>query len=201
MSLQKRFGQFAAVAFVGLVLAACADQKGPAQAAINGIESAVSAATDEASKYVPDQLADVQSKLAALKDSFARKDYKSVIAGAPAVLSAAQGLAAAAAAKKDEILTALAGDWKGLSASLPGVMDAVKSRVDMLGKSRRLPSGVDLATAKSSLADATGSWDKAKAAFAANNLEEAVSTAKDVKAKLDAAAAALKLDLTKAPAK
>lgn len=201
MSLQKRFGQFVAVAFVGLVLAACADQKGPAQAAINGIESAISAATDEASKYVPDQLADVQSKLAALKDSFAKKDYKAVIAGAPAVLTAAQGLAAAASAKKDEIVTAMAGDWKNLSASLPGVMDAVKSRVDVLSKSRRLPSGVDLAAAKSGLADATGAWDKAKAAFAANNLEEAVTTAKDVKAKLDAAAASLKLDLTKVPAK
>jgi len=199
MSLKRRFGQFAAVAFVGLVLAACASQKEPAAAAISGIESAISGASAEASKYVPDQLADVQSKLAGLKDSFAKQDYKAVIAGAPAVLSAAQGLAAAAAAKKDEIAKALSGDWTGLAGSLPGVLDAVKSRVDMLSKSKKPPAGVDLASAKADLAEASGLWDKAKAAFAANNLEEAVNTAKDVKAKADAAASALKLDLTPAP--
>jgi len=108
-------------------------------------------------------------------------------------------MAAAAAAKKDEIVKALSDDWTGLAGSLPGVLDAVKSRVDILSKSKKLPAGVDLASAKASLADASGLWDKAKAAFAANNLEEAVSTAKDVKAKADAAASALKLNLTPAP--
>ena len=139
MSLKNRFSQFAALAFV-LVLAACANQKEPATAAINSIESAISAASADASKYVPDQLADVQSKFGALKDSFSKQDYKAVLAGAPAVLSAAQGLAAAAAAKKDEIMKALTGDWTQLSGALPNLVSAVKSRVDILSKSRKLPA-------------------------------------------------------------
>jgi hypothetical protein len=201
MSLKNRFAQYALVAFVGVVLAACANQKEPAATAISGIETAVNAASADASKYVPDQLADVKTKLADLKASFDKQDYKAVLAGAPAILSSAQGLVAAAAAKKDEIMKALNGDWTGLAASLPGVVSAVQSRVDMLSKSKKVPAGIDLAAAKSGLADATSLWSKAQAAFSAGNLEEAVSTAKDVKAKAEAAAAALKLDLTKpAPA-
>ena len=38
-------------------------------------------------------------------------------------------------------------------------------------------------------------WSKAQAAFAAGNLDEAVSTAQDVKAKIEPVAATLKLDL------
>jgi hypothetical protein len=199
MSFRNRFAQYALVAFVGVVLAACANQKEPAQTAINGVDSAINTVSAEAAKYVPDQLADVKAKFDGLKASFDKQDYKAVLAGAPAVLSAAQGLAAAAGEKKDAIMKSLNGDWTGLAASLPGVVSAVQSRVDMLSKSKKVPAGIDLAAAKSGLADATSLWSKAQAAFSAGNLEEAVNTAKDVKAKAEAAAAALKLDLT-APA-
>ena len=69
---------------------------------------------------MPDQLADVQSKLGALKASFDKQDYAAVVTGAPAVLSAAQGLATAAAAKKDEVLKALNDTWTRLADSVPG---------------------------------------------------------------------------------
>ena len=54
---------------------------------------------------------------------------------------------------------------------------------------------IDLAAAKTNLADATTLWGKAQAAFSANNVEEAVNAAKEVKAKAEAAAAALKMKL------
>ena len=201
MSLRNRFSQFAVLAFVGLALAACANQKEPAAAAISSIDAAISTASAEASKYVPDQLADVQSKFAALKDSFSKQDYKAVLAGAPAVLTAAQGLVTAATVKKDEVMKALNGDWTTLAASLPNLVAAVKSRVDILSKSKskKLPAGVDLTAAKADLEEATTLWTKATGAFSSGNVEEAVNTAKEVKAKAEAAAAALKLDLT-APA-
>jgi hypothetical protein len=43
-------------------------------------------------------------------------------------------------------------------------------------------------------------WSKAQAAFAAGNLDEAVNTAKGVKAKIVVLAASLKLDLPAAAA-
>ena len=196
MLSRNRFSQFAVLAFVGLALAACANQKEPAAAAISGIDAAINTASAEASKYVPDQLTDVQAKFAALKDSFDKQDYKSVLTGGPAVLTAAQGLVAAAAAKKDEVMKALNGDWTSMAASLPNLVGAVKSRVDMLSKSKKPPAGVDLAAAKMSLEESTSLWTKAQGAFSSGNLEEAVNTAKEVKSKAEAAAAALKLDLS-----
>ena len=178
-----------------LLLAACASQMEPAQTAIAGIESAISSASTDAAKYVPEQLTSVQAKLADLKADFDKKDYKAVLASAPALLSEAQALLGAAAMKKEAVMKALSADWTGMAASLPQLVATVKSRVDMLSKSHHAPAGVDLAAAKTSLADATTLWGKAQAAFSANNVEEAVNAAKEVKAKAEAAAAALKMKL------
>jgi len=178
-----------------MLLAACANQMEPAQTAIAGVESAINSASADAGKYVPDQLAAVQGKLADLKASFDKKDYQSVITSAPGVLSEAQGLLAAAAIKKEEVTKALTGEWTGMSASLPQLVSAVKSRVDVLSKSHKVPAGVDLAAAKSGLADATTLWGKAQAAFTSGNVADAVSAAKEVKAKAEAAATALKMKL------
>lgn len=185
---------FLAVAAV-LLLGACANQMEPAQQAIAGIDSAVSAASADAGKYIPDQLASVQAKVADLKAAFDKKDYKAVLAGAPAILSEAQGLLGAAAMKKEEVVKAMSGEWTTLAASLPGLVSAVSSRVAVLSKSKHPPADVDLAAATSASADATSMWSKAQAAFSAGNVEEAVTAARDVKAKAEAAAAALKLKL------
>jgi hypothetical protein len=195
MMSAKSLTRFTWLAVAGLMLAACASQMEPAKQAIDGIESAVSAASADASKYIPEQLSGVQGKVAELKAAFDRKDYKAVIAGAPAVLTAAQGLAAAAAAKKDEVMKALSVDWTALSAELPRIVAAVKSRVDVMSKSRTPPAGVDLAAAKSALAEATEGWTKALAASASGNVEEAVNLAKMVRQQANAAAAAVKLTL------
>jgi hypothetical protein len=197
MQFKQRAHRYAVISAAVMVLAACAGQKEPAQKLLGDIEATVTAASSEAAKYVPDQLADVQSKLGALKASFDKQDYAAVVTGAPPVLAAAQGLATAAAAKKDEVLKALNDQWTGLAGSLPGDVTAIQSRIDALSKktAKKAAAAVDLDAAKAGLADATSLWSKAQAAFASGNLDEAVSAAKDVKAKLDAAAAALHLDL------
>jgi hypothetical protein len=201
MHVIQRAGRYAVVTAAAIILAACAGQKQPAQKLIGDIEATVTAASAEAAKYVPDQLADVQSKLGALKASYDKQDYASVVTGGPAVLTAAQTLATAAAAKKDEMLKALNDEWTGLSGSVSGAITAIQSRMDLLSKksSKKMAAGIDLAAAKSGLSDATSLWSKAQAAFASGNLDEAVSTAKYVMAKIDALAASLKLDLA-APA-
>jgi hypothetical protein len=85
---------------------------------------------------------------------------------------------------------------------LPGAVTAIQSRIDFLGKkaNKKAAAGIDLDAAKAGLTDTTSLWSKAQAAFAASNLDEAVSTAKEVQTKITALAASLKLDLPAAPA-
>jgi hypothetical protein len=52
-----------------------------------------------------------------------------------------------------------------------------------------------------SLDQATSLWSKAQAAFAGGNMDEAVRTAQDVKSRVEAVAATLKLELTAPVAK
>jgi hypothetical protein len=199
MSLMARYRRYATIAVAAMVVVAgCASQMEPAQRSISDIEALVTAASSEAAKYVPDQLTDVQSKLGELKASFDQKDYAAVLRSAPAVMSAAQGLASAAAAKKDELMKALNEQWAGLAAALPGYMTAIQSRIDVLSKksSRKLAAGIDLDAARGSLSDAASLWSKAQAAFATGNLDEAVTTAKSLKTNLEGLAGTLKVNLT-----
>jgi hypothetical protein len=197
----RQFRTYALCSLVVVLLAACANQREPAQKVISDIEAQVNATSADAAKYVPDQLADVQTKLAGLKAAFDKQDYKAILTAAPAVLTDAQALASAAAAKKAEVLKALNDQWTSLAATAPTEMAAVQSRIDLLSKktSRKLAKGIDLDAAKSGLSDAQSLWSKAQAAFGNGNLDEAVSAAKEVKSKLETVASSLKLDLS-APA-
>ncbi len=193
-----RYRSRACMALAAIMLAGCASQMEPAQRSISDIEALVSAASPEAAKYVPEQLTDVQNKLGELRASFDKKDYAAVLTGAPAVLSAAQSLAGAAAAKKDELTKELNEQWSGLAAALPGSMTAIQNRLGLLGKksSKHLAAGIDLDAAKDRLSNATSLWSKAQAAFATGNLTEAVTTAKTVRSDLDGLASTLSMDLT-----
>ncbi len=185
-----------------MLLAACAGEKEPAQKLISDIEATVTAASAEAAKYVPDQLIAVQSKLGDLKASYDRQDLRRGCerrAGGARI--GAESLATAAAAKKDEVLKALNDQWTGLAATVPGYLPAIQNRMAFLSKkaNKKAAAGIDLSAATAAIADASSLWSKAQAAFAAGNMNEAVSTATDVKSKLQAVAAAIKLDLA-APA-
>jgi hypothetical protein len=160
----------------------------PAQKSIADIEAAVTAAGEDATKYVPDQVQAVNDQLANLKAMFDKKDYKGVLAAAPAVLTQAQGLTAAAAAKKTEMMDMYAGEWSNLSRSVPQAVAAIQSRVDILSKSKKLPAGMDAATldnVKTSLAEANSTWAQATQAQAAGDLEQAVTLAQQVKTRTD----------------
>ena len=203
MLISKRIGHFALMSLAVLALAACGGQKEPAQRLIAEIQATITAASDEAAKYVPGELQDVETKFAGLKAAFDKKDYPAVVTGAQAVLGAAQSLATDAAAKKDEVLKALNDKWTGLAGSVPGYMTAIQNRLDFLSKkaNKKAAAGIDVDAAKSGLSDAMSVWSKAQAAFAGGNLEEAVATAQSVKAKVESVAAAVKLDLSAAVAK
>jgi hypothetical protein len=157
-------------------LAACNTDKAPADAAIKAGDEAIQANADEAGKYVPEKLQEAQAALAAAKDLFAQGKYKEALAAGNELGPRATELAAATAAKKDELTTA----WNDLAASLPPTVASLTAKIEELGAARRLPKGLDAATltqAKEGLAGISLAWEEASAAFAAGNLTEAVGKA------------------------
>jgi hypothetical protein len=193
----RRFREPALICLAVIMLAACAGQREPAQKMLNDIDAAVSAASSEAVKYVPERLIDVQTKLGDLKSAFNRQDYQAVVKAAPPVLLEAQGLANEAAAKKVDVMKGLNDQWVSLSGAVPESLTAIHNRIDLLSKksSLKMAAGIDLNAAKSDLGNATSLWSKAQGAFGNGNLDEAVKAAKGAKVQLDALAATLKVNL------
>ena len=171
-------------AFVLMVaIAACSSQKEPADAAIKGAQSAYSAVSAEAQKYVPDQARGVQDALTAAQTAFTNGDYASALTQAQALPARITALSAAISSKKAELTT----QWETMSAGIPKLVEAVKSRVDVLTKSKTLPKGITKETvtaAQSGLASATDSWQAATAAASSGDLATAVRQANDVKTRV-----------------
>jgi hypothetical protein len=138
-----------AVLAAAAMIVACSGQKGPATQAITAAETALAAIKDDAAKYVPDNLASVESQLTGLKDSLAKGDYKAVMAGAGGLTTAITSLKDAAAAKKTEMEAAVASattEWSSLSADLPQMVTAISDRVGILSNSKKLPKNVPQAS-------------------------------------------------------
>ena len=179
------------------LLGACSNQREPAQRMMQDIETTLGGVAEDAAKYVPGELTGVQMKLDDLKTAYDAQDYKAVLARGPAILAEAKGLAADTAAKKSEIAKDQSDQWRSLSAAVPALFTAVQTRLDLLSqkKNRKMAAGIDLDAAKSALSDATSEWSKAQGAFGNGNMNEAVSTAKDVETKLQTLAGTLKAEL------
>ena len=109
-----------------LALACCfgltACSKGPAEAAIKAADEALVGVKADASLYVPDQFQAVEASLAAAKESFQKGDYKQALAGAKDIAAQAKDLAAAAAAKKEE----LGKSWDEMNDGVPGMVGAIQ---------------------------------------------------------------------------
>jgi hypothetical protein len=149
---------------------------------------------------VPEQLAAVQAQLTELKTSFDNKDYQAVLNRAPGVLKAAQDLMGATMLKRDAVVKQMSAEWPTLSAAMPDLVKKVTDRAAALAKTKHPPAGVDVAAAKSAADEAGQLWTKAQAAFKSNDVETAVTSARDAKAKVEAAAAAMKMTLPAPPA-
>ena len=200
---EARTARFLAAFVAGLALAACANQMEPAKKLLGDVEAAVTAAGADAQQYVPDQVASVNQKLADLKAAFDKQDYKTVITGAPALLTEAKGLADAAAAKKKEVLEALGAQWTQLAAELPQSISAVEAKLAMLAKTKKLPAGITkdgVDSAKAGLTEAKTAWAEATTSFGSGSVQAALDKAKGVKAKLEEASAKLGLPAAQPPA-
>jgi uncharacterized phage infection (PIP) family protein YhgE len=179
----KSFAAITLVLFCLVLVAGCATDKGPAEVAIRAAEEAVKSVKTEAAKYVPDDLKKVEDALKAAKENFSKGDYKAALDGAKDLAAKAKDLAAAAAAKKDELTKS----WEELSAGIPKATDELKARIDSLSKAKKLPAGVDksmLDAAKAGYDEAVNAAGEATEAFKAGNIADAVAKAKAIKDKV-----------------
>src|SRR5262245_58179233 len=85
MKTQISFLKMAAFVGMAMLVGACGSQMEPAKAAVASADSAIQSLSADAQKYVPDQFGEVVTSFANLKASFEKKDYKSVLASAPAL--------------------------------------------------------------------------------------------------------------------
>ncbi|MGH9367615.1 MAG: hypothetical protein ACRD3M_08075 [Thermoanaerobaculia bacterium] len=162
------------------VLVACGKEKRMADSAIKAAETTVASAGEDVGVYAADQWKQITDSLAAAKESFAKGDYKAALASVADIGPKVQEAQGAASTKKTELENA----WNELAAGLPKMLDAVKSRADILSASRKLPAGMDKAKLEgvtTGLASATQTWNEASEAFKAGNLTDAVSKGNSVK--------------------
>ena len=196
--MHRHLSSFIAMLLVAILVAACGSaDKGPAETALKAAEEAINSAKGEASKYLPDQVRSLDSALAATKEKLSKGDYKAVLSEAPALTSKAQEIASAAAAKKAELTKS----WEGLSSGMPKVVEAIKSRVDILSQSKKLPAGMSaetLAQAKAGLSEITQQWTAATEASKGGNLMDAVAKASSVKVKAAEVLTLLKMPVPEA---
>lgn len=183
------------VALCCAALIACS-QKGPAEAALKADEASVNAVKTEGARYAADQTKALMTSWTAAQDSFNKGDYKAALEIAQEIPAKVQEVAAAVAAKKNELTKT----WTALATSVPGLVEQIKAKVDSLSAMKRLPKDMDaakLAAAKTSLADINKSWGEAVDTFKAGSLTDAVARSAAVKTKVAEEMGAL--GLTPAP--
>jgi hypothetical protein len=166
-----------------LVIGACANKKAPAEAALKSAQDSYNAVSGEAMKYVPDQARAVQGALSSAQAAFARGEYDTVMSQTQGLNAQITGLATGIAARK----TQLASEWSTMSAGVPKLVEALKSRVDILGQSRSLPAGITRETvdsAKAGVASADQAWSEATAAATGGDIATAVAKATDVRTRV-----------------
>jgi hypothetical protein len=178
--MRKQISRIALVLVSCALVVACGQDKKLAEAALKTAEDAVKAASPDVAQYAADSWKGVTDSLAAAKDAAARKDYKAALTGANEIAQKVQEATSVAMAKKDELTKS----WSEMSEGLPKMVEAIKSRVDILSASKKLPAGMDKAkldAAKAGLASASQAWTEASDAFKAGNLTDALAKANSVK--------------------
>ena len=152
---------------VVLLFTACSLSKTPAQLAIKTAEEALTAVSAEARKYVPDQLASVETALIDAKNLFEKGDYKAALAGAKDLPLKVKDLAVAIESRKAELPKI----WEGMAASLPKLITETKAAI----ASARSADQAVIASAKADVKGMEASLAKAKEACKSGDFLGAVN--------------------------
>ena len=132
--------------------------------AIKAAEDSYNAVKGEVVKYIPDQAKGVEDAIKGAKENFDKGNFDAALAAAKPIPDKVKELTTAVAAKKAE----LAKSWEEMSGGLPKMLEAIKSRLDILSQSKKLPENLDKAKlegAKSGYEAAAKMWDDAKSSL------------------------------------
>jgi hypothetical protein len=182
---------FAILAAASLVLAACANQKEPAEQAFAKVSSSLAEFHADAEKYASEELKDVDADVANMKKNLDGQEYGAVIMSAPSVTSSISKLKDTVAQRKadaEQMLAAAQTEWNELSASMPKAVESLQAKFDQLTKTHKMPKGLDKAgfdAAKADFDTVKTTWTQAAADYAAGNVGEAVRKAHGLKATVD----------------
>jgi uncharacterized protein YaaN involved in tellurite resistance len=166
----------------GLILTGCSKAKEQAETALKAAEKAISEAKPEAEKFVPDQIKALEAALNGAKEKFGKKDYSGALSDAQAIPGKVKDMVASLNVKKDELTKT----WTNLDQGIPKMMEAIKSRIGILSKSKKLPANLTkekFEEAKSGFDSAMKEWETAKESFKGGMLGEAVTKGNAVKEK------------------
>jgi predicted nucleic acid-binding Zn-ribbon protein len=172
-------------------LAACTNQKEPAEQTFAKVESSLAEFHADAETYASEELKDVDADVANMKKNLANKDYGAVIMSAPSVSASISALKETVAQRKadaEQMRAAAQTEWTELSANLPKAVETLQARVDQLTKTRKLPKGLDKAAfdaAKTDFENMKAQWTQASAEYAEGKVAEAVRKARAIKAQSD----------------
>jgi len=175
----------AALAAVLLGLAACASQKEPAEAALADLETKFTQAGAEIQKYLPERYAEVESRIASLRESIASKDYGDVVAGASAAADDLKRAVAESRIRRAQVLVEMESEWTELSKSMPAMISAMDKKIT--AQRGRPPQGMTAEAWKQTIAEydaARDTWSRAAAEMSNKTFEATVLAARDAKAKI-----------------
>ena len=177
----------AALAVLGLGLAACASQKEPAEKALAAVEEKFKESAAEVQKYLPDRYAELETAVASLRDSLAQEDYGDVVKGAAAAQDSLKRAIADARVKRAQTLAAMDTEWTELTNTVPAMITAMDKKIS--SQRGRPPEGMTRDAWKQTIAEydaARDAWSKAAAEMSRATFEQSVLAARDAKAKIAA---------------
>jgi uncharacterized protein YbjQ (UPF0145 family) len=177
----------AALAAFFLGLAACANQKQPAEQALAAIEKKFQESGAEVQKYVPERYAEVEKSVQSLRDSMAQQDYGDVVTDAAAAEDGLKRAIAEARVKRAQAMVEMETEWNNLSKEMPAMISAMDKKIT--SQRGRPPQGMKSDEWKQTVADydaARDLWSKAVAEITSKTFEASVLAARDAKAKISA---------------
>ncbi len=190
MHRRPGFSRLAAVSL--LFAAACSGAKGNAEAAITAADKAVAAVPADASKVAPDELKSLTDAVAAARDQVTKGDYEAALGAVKDLPGRASALAASLPAKA----TAMKATLDTLAVAMPRNLTAIKAKLDQLGKSKKLPKGMDaqqVQGAKDTYAAASEAWSGVMAMVQSGDLAGAMGKAVALKTRVTQSLQALGL--------